>query len=140
MKNSIERLAEAIEYPDAVPAGATSYVFGVDDAEILARESGGRLVLERVLWKAGDETETTANMPYELATYAAGRILREEATLAWDPTRDAAILWQGVPASLPSDKLLRFFEVFTASCDWWMDRVNGTVESAPKFPEMVILP
>ena len=140
MKSSIERLAEAIGYPEAVPVGATAFTFAVDETEITARESGGRLLLERVLWQAAEGDELASRIPGELARYAAGRVLREEATVAWDPRRDAAILWQDIPASAPEDRLRRFFEVFTASCDWWADRLKEILTPEPTFPEMVIRP
>lgn len=141
MKTAVERLAEAIGYPEAVPGGARSFTFAVDGAEIAARESGGRLLLERLLWQAADgDDETSARIPATLARYAAGRILREEATLAWDPNREAAILWQDVPASATDERLRLLFEVFTASCDWWAERVKEALTPEPVFPEMVIMP
>ena len=141
MKTAVERLAEAIGYPEAVPGGALSFAFAVDGAEITARETGGRLVLERLLWRATDgDDETALRLPATLARYAAGRILREEATLAWDPNREAAILWQDVPASAPTERLRLLFEVFTASCDWWAERVTEALTPEPVFPEMVIMP
>lgn len=141
MSNSIERLATVIEYPEAVPSGALSFPFAVDDGEVTARETGGRLVLSRVLWRAAEATDAlSARLPVDLAGFAAGRILREEAVLAWDPKEEAVILWQDVSASLPDDKLRRFFEVFLTSCDWWMDRVRGASEEEPHFPEMMIMP
>ena len=141
MKTAVERLAEAIGYPETVPGGAMSFAFTVDGTEIAARETGGRLLLERRLWQAteGDD-ETALRLPATLARYAAGRILREEATLAWDPNREAAVLWQDVPASAPAERLRRFFEVFTASCDWWAERVTEALAPEPVFPEMVIMP
>ena len=141
MKTAVERLAEAIGYPETVPGGALSFTFTVDGTEIAARESGGRLLLERCLWQTADgDDETALRLPATLARYAAGRILREEATLAWDPNRDAAILWQDIPAAAPAERLRRFFEVFTASCDWWAERVKETLTPEPAFPEMVIMP
>ena len=141
MKTAVERLAEAIGYPEAVPGGAVSFAFAVDGAEIAARESGGRLVLERSLWTMADgDDETAEQIPATLARYAAGRVLREEATLAWDPNREAAILWQDVPASAPTERLRLFFEVFASSCDWWAERVKEALTPEPAFPEMVIMP
>ena len=141
MKTAVERLAEAIGYPEAVPGGAMSFAFTVDGAEVAARESGGRLLLERLLWQATDgDDETAARLPASLARYAAGRVLREEATLAWDPNREAAILWQDIPASAPDERLRRLFEVFAASCDWWAERVKEVETPEPVFPEMVIMP
>lgn len=141
MKTAVERLAEAVGYPEAVPGGAMSFTFTVDGAEIAAREAGGRLQLERCLWQAAEEDDETAlRLPATLARYAAGRVLREEATLAWDPNRDAAVLWQDIPASAPVERLRRFFEVFAASCDWWAERVKEALSPEPVFPEMVIMP
>ena len=141
MKTSVERLAEAIGYPEAVPGGAMSFAFTVDGAEVAVRESGGRLLLERRLWQTTDgDDETAVRIPATLARYAAGRVLREEATLAWDPNREAAILWQDIPASAPDERLRRLFEVFTASCDWWAERVKEALTPEPVFPEMVIMP
>ena len=140
MNSAIGRLAEAIGYPETVPDGMSAFVFAVDGSEIAARESRGRLVLERCLWEPSDDDEIAARVPAMLARYAAGRILREEATLAWDPARAAAILWQDIPASAPNDRLRRFFEVFAASCDWWDDRVKEMLTPEPVFPEMVIRP
>ena len=140
MKTAVERLATVIGYPETVPAGALTFSFAVDGAEIAARESGGRLRLERVLWQATEGDEASERILPELAGYAAGRILREEAVLAWDPEREAAFLWQDIPASRPTETLLRFFEVFTASCDWWAERVSELLTPEPVFPEMVIRP
>jgi len=141
MTTTIERLAAAIGYPEPVPPGALSFAMAVDDGEVLARETGGRLILSRVLWRASEATDDfSSRLPVELAGFAAGRILREEAVLAWDPQEEAVILWQEAPTSLPEDRLRRFFEVFATSCDWWCDRVRGTGEAEANFPEMRILP
>ena len=53
---------------------------------------------------------------------------------------EAAILWQDVPASASDERLRLFFEVFTASCDWWAERVKEALTPEPVFPEMVIMP
>ena len=129
---AIERLAGAIGYPDAVPAGATEFVLKVDGAEMRAHEEGGRLILEQALEAADDQV-------VQLAEYAAGRILREEAVLAWDPTKGTPILWQGIAATATDDQLKRFFEVFAASCDWWRARTEAAPESV-SIPTMMIRP
>jgi len=141
MRTSINRLAEVMGYPDAVPDGALSYVFSVDGGDVLARESVGRIVLSRVLWRAADAVDAfDERLPVDLAGYAAGRILREEAVLAWDPQEEAIFLWQDAPISLSDERLRRLFEVFMTSCDWWLDRVKGASAGVPRFPEMMILP
>ena len=57
-----------------------------------------------------------------LAAYAAGRMLREEATLAFG--NGNVFLWQDAPADADDRTLLRLFESFTDSCDWWRARVE----------------
>lgn len=139
--SAIASLAAAIEYPESVPTDATTFTFTADGRDIVVREAGGRVVLEYVLWREPVERdELTDRVPCELASYAAGRVLREEAALAWDPTRLAAILWQDAPASFPPEKLKRLFEVFAVSCDWWAARLEESTAPAEIFPEMMIRP
>lgn len=136
---AIERLAQAIEYPDEIPADSVDYSFSADDLEIRAQEANGRLTLSGTVFVpprdgSGDETLV------KLADYAAGRILREEAVLAWDPSGGAAMLWQEFPADARTEDLRRFFEVFMASLDWWRDRAENEGEMKPQLPEFVIRP
>lgn len=131
--SAIESLARAIGYPDDVSSGDASYSFLVDGGRIEAREESGRLVLVRVLASAGD-VDLAA-----FASYAAGRVLREEAVLAYDPSTDDVLLWQDAPMASDDVFLRRFFEVFTASCDWWLARVQSAREVS-SIPEMMIRP
>lgn len=141
MKCAVSRLADAIDYPETVPDEAMAFDFEVDGEKVSAREVHGRLILERTLWTGNpDEATDFDRIPRELAVFAAGRILREEAVLAWDPQSFRAFLWQDVSSSLPDVKFRRFFEVFMASCDWWSDRVADLTKEAPVFPEMFIRP
>jgi len=131
---AIERLAEAIGYPERASAGAASFTFQVDGCEILASEAGGALRLVCRL------TDDAAQFP-RLAEYAAGRMLREDATLACD--QSGAFLWQETSAAGDAQALQRLFETFCDSCDWWLARVLsnndvGGVEQSPD--EMRILP
>lgn len=130
---TIESLARAIGYPDEVSSGLEFFPLHVDGGRIEAREENGRLVLSRVLASAGD-VDLAA-----LASYAVGRLLREEAVLAYDPATDEVLLWQDVPTTSDPVLLRRFFEVFTASCDWWLARVQGAREIS-SIPEMMIRP
>jgi len=115
-ERTIERLAKAIGYPDGIPDGVVSFTFRVDGAEIAADEKGGRIVLSSALSGDGSELPT-------LAAWAAGRMLREDATLAYGG--GAAFLWQDAPADADSRALLRLFESFADSCDWWRARIAG---------------
>jgi len=133
VEGAVVALAKAIAYPEEIPAETVSFAFSVDDAHITAVEEGGRLVLTREL-AAADEIDLA-----QFAQYAAGRLLKEEAVLSYDPQADRIILWQDMPAASEAELLKRFFEVFTASCDWWQARVRGS-ERASSIPDMMIRP
>ena len=137
MKTAIERLIDAIGYPDRAPDGASSFVLRVDGAEIAAEVSDGRVVLSYAL--TGDDSHLPT-----LASYAAGRMLREDAALAHgggaaDGGR-GAFLWQSAPSDSDAHGLLRLFETFMDSCDWWRARVEalaGREEALP--PETMMI-
>ena len=113
---------------------------------MLAEERGGQLRL--ALPRSDDE-----NLFPKFAAYAAGRMLREAATLAVgelpaDPNPAASqpsgsqtlFLWQDVPASAGGHALARLFETFMDSCDWWRARVeeqNGNEERTT--PELFMI-
>ena len=131
-KTAIERLAEAIGYPDRVPEGALAATLRVDGAEISAAVTGERIILSQRL------TEEADRLP-ALAGYAAGRMLKEEAVLAYGD--GAAFLWQDASARASDQALVRLFESFMDSCDWWRARIEGTREKErAEFPEMMIRP
>ena len=134
-RTAIERLAEAIGYPDKIPEGAVVATLRVDDAEVSAAVAGDRLVLSQRL------TGDAGNLP-ALAGFAAGRMLREEAVLAYGD--GAAFLWQDAPANAGEQALVRLFESFMDSCDWWRERVaerrdEGAAAGVP-LAEMMIRP
>lgn len=131
-RTAIERLAEAIGYPDRIPEGAPTATLRVDDAEVSASVVGDRLVLSQQL------TDDAGKLP-TLAGYAAGRMLREEAVLTYGD--GAAFLWQDVSADAGGPELVRLFESFMDSCDWWRARVESPrAEEKAEFPEMMIRP
>ena len=130
---AIERLAKAIGYPDRVPDGVVSFVFRVDGAEIAAAEMDGRLVLSRLL-------SDDASLLPTLATYAAGRMLKEEAVLSYGDGR--AFIWQEASADADAHGLTRLFETFMDSCDWWwarIDALRGSGTSEASMPETVMI-
>ena len=106
---------ETVGYPDRAPEGSVSFALRVDGREVLADEREGRIVLSSVL--TADESQ----LP-QLAKYAAGRMLREDAVLAWG---GKAFLWQDAPANADSGAMARLFECFMDSCDWWRERVDA---------------
>ena len=146
MKNAIERLIEAIGYPERTPDGALSFTLQVDGADVLAEERGGRLRLSLAL-------SNDKSLFPKFAAYAAGRMLREEATLTvgelaarTDPSSAQSsngptlFLWQDVSAAANDHALARLFETFMDSCDWWRARVEeqtGNEERAT--PELFMI-
>lgn len=136
MATALERFVQVLGYPGGVPAGARTFTLVVDGGEIEAEERDGRFILTKALRTAeeGESPDLAA-----LAGYAAGRMLKEEAVLAWDAVREAPILWQDVAAGADAAQLRRFFEVFTASCDWWEARVRE-MRDHQRVPEMMIVP
>ena len=147
MKAAIERLAKAVGYPEKVPEGALSFTFRVDGAEIHAEEAEGRIVLSRTL------SDDASILPM-LAQYAAGRMLREDATLSYGlpdlsdsvsrraEIRPSSFLWQDAPSDANADALRRAFETFLDSCDWWRARVDallGGEAAGPDGGEMMMI-
>ena len=139
MKSATNRLLDAIGYPERVRDGVAAFTLQVDGGEIDALEANGAL---RLVCRLTDEPE---RLP-ALAEYAAGRLLREDAALAFgspgDRAQDCAFLWQEVSAAADAHDLRRFFESFCDSCDWWRARLQESVgaEAEPALHEMRILP
>lgn len=133
--NARERLLKAIDYPEANLSDARSFTMMVDGGEMRLSEQDGRLMLMKVLRRPdGAAVDLSA-----LAGYAAGRMLKEDAVLAWDPAEESPILWQDVSSAASDVVLRRFFEVFATSCEWWTARL-GEAQAADRIPEMMILP
>ena len=130
-----ERFAAAIGYPtdELSPEGGILPLV-VDGGKMEVRESEGRLVLTRTLGTFDDASLL------RLAGYAAGRMLKEDAVLSWEPESDGVMLWQDVSADASDGQLRRVFEVFCASCDWWLARVGEESVTGERVPEMMIRP
>lgn len=133
---AIQRLIEAIGYPDRVPDGdATSCTLRVDDGEVRVEVEEDRLMLKRVITSDGEAIA-------RLAGYVPGRMLRENAVLAVEREGSAAtaFLWQETAASDGALALRRFFETFLDAWDWWHARVDEEVAATPVFPDVMIRP
>lgn len=129
----IGKLAKVIGYPEAVPDGATIFIFNVDGGECIAEMIGSRLILKR---KLDIEDE---DLP-RFAEFAAGRMLREEAVFSWDDHDECAILWQEIPSNADANSMELAFADFADSCDWWLQRV-GEIHAPPSvFPDIMIRP
>ncbi len=134
--SALDRLAEAISYPaEEHRLGGTQAVFAADGLSVSVTEGAGRL---RFCYALGPTTEAGFSA---LARYATGRLLREEAVLAWDPRNKQLLLWQEVSSGVSNEDLARNFELFLASCDWWVARMDELAKADGKPPaELVILP
>ena len=133
VKTAVEKLVAAIGYPERMSGGGGSAVLRVDGMEIVAEETDRRIRLSYVL------TDDEALLP-TLAAYAAGRMLKEEAVLSYGDGR--AFLWQEAPADADARAMLRLFETFMDSCDWWRERVDalrGNAEVATAVPETMMI-
>ena len=131
-RNAADRLLVAIGYPERIPNTDAPFTLRVDGREVLVEMSAGRIVLSVAL--TDDESMIPA-----LAAYAAGRMLREEATLAFG--NGNVFLWQDAPADADDRALVRLFESFSDSCDWWLARVEERGKGeAVEISESVIRP
>ena len=131
----LEHFLKSVGYPDRVTEGSSSFTMRVDGMEVVAKEASGRIVLS---YSLSDDSSIVPT----LCSYAAGRILREDAVLTCD--KSSAFLWQDAPASSSDREMVRLFETFVDSCDWWRERVDAlrggvTASSAPD-DAMVIRP
>ena len=131
-RNAADRLLSAIGYPERIPNTDGLFTLRVDGKEVFVEQSAGRIVLSAVLTEDGSMLPT-------LAAYAAGRMLREEATLAFG--NGTIFLWQDASADADDRALVRLFESFIDSCDWWRARVEERGKSdAVEISEAVIRP
>ena len=129
----VERLLVAIGYPERMSGDSSMFKLRVDGVEVVAEVMDGRLVLSHAL--SDDDTI----LP-KLASYAAGRMLAENATLAYGDGR--AILWQDASVNADAHTLRRLFETFMDSCDWWRARVDalrGDAADAESVPETMMI-
>ena len=132
MINLVQRLSELIGYPERVAAGAVSFAFLVDGEVVEARQNGGALLL---VWRFPE------NAPVQrLAELAPGRILREEAVLAWDAPSKRAILWQVSAKGADDRSLVATFQEFLDSRDWWMNAVGELTAPKPTLADLIIRP
>ena len=141
LKTSVERLLAAIGYPERMSDGFAAFTLRVDGAEVFAEEMNGRLVLSYAL------TDDESLLP-TLATYATGRMLKEDALLAYGThqtvksSNNQTFLWQDAPADADAHGLLRLFETFMDSCDWWrarIDSLRGNGAAEPPVPEAMMI-
>lgn len=111
-----------------------SFSILVDGGTVELSTDGGRIIFSRTL------AATATDLP-RLASFAPGRMLREEATLSAGPkTGDAAFLWQDIAADASASAMQRAFESFCDSCDWWKERTEDFSEPQSEIPPLMIRP
>lgn len=131
MKSITENFVSAIGYPeDEVLREGDGLSLVVDDREIRLRERNSMIVLEHRLGSESVE---------KLAEYAAGRLMKEEAYLAFDGESGEAVLREELPGNALPTTMRKVFELFTASVDWWSARA-AELKSQERIPEMMIRP
>lgn len=114
---AIDALLDAIGYPDRESGGGDSFMLRVDGIEVEASSRGGRVMLSHKLADGPEKSPL-------FAAYAAGRMLREDAVLAY--IDGSLTLWQDAPDNAGPHGLARLFETFMDSCDWWRERTGET--------------
>ncbi len=129
----LNRFANLIGYPEEVPSGAAAFVFRVDDLLLQASVLGSSVVLRCVLGCSEASVVT-------FAEYAAGRFLREDATLAWDATEGVLYVWCGFDVNGHVDVLKDSFAAFVDACEWWQARVAEVDAPVSAFPDILIRP
>ena len=106
--NPIASLAIAVGYPEKVADDIGVFTFSVDGEEIVAQSLSSRLILKRYLDVPFDNLSV-------FASYAAGRMLREDAVLAWDDRAERAFLWREIPEKAAAAEMKAAFEDFADS-------------------------
>ncbi len=132
-RSPLERLADAIQYPEEIPQASDGFIFHVDDLYLHASAVGQQVVL-RCMLACPEEAVVT------FAQYAAGRFLREAATLAWDAREGAMYLWQRFDTAAEDDTLRQDFEAFADACEWWLARTREVDTPVSVFPDILIRP
>lgn len=132
-EKAIEKLLEAISYPDRAGVEGARAVLTIDEDEVFV-EVRDRFLRFMATLDIGDSELV------EFAAYVPGRIYKDAATLAvGDDGR--AFLWQDVPAASDERTLRQTFEAFLASCDWWRERIDaGRTDSEVRFQDVLIRP
>lgn len=129
------KFLSAIGYPlEEVEGQIGTIKLIVDGFELRLSEVRGALILSYTLGKLS-ETDGL-----KVASFAAGRMLKEEAVVAYDPGTEELILWQKVA---PNSGAKIAFELFMTSCEWWKSAIGaeiskGTERKADEF--MRIMP
>jgi hypothetical protein len=131
--SAVSRFAIAVGYPEKVSDEVDVFTFRVDGEDFVAESLSPWLILKRYLDVSFDGLAV-------FASYAAGRMLREEAVLAWDERAGRAFLWREIPEEADASVMRGAFEEFADSCDWWAQRAAEIGAPKSVFPDIMIRP
>lgn len=114
MNSSIERFLNTIGYPiEEIERTEGPVSLLVDEMTVKVIENRGDLVLR---FSLGSIEEVNAA---EILGFAAGRVLKEAAVVAFDPESEEIFIWSKIAANASDAKMTKVFEEFMTSCEWW---------------------
>lgn len=125
MNSSIERFVKTIGYPiEEIERTEGPVSLLVDEMTIRVDIAKVGMVMRYVL---GRTDEVNAAL---ILGYAAGRILKEDAVVAYDPENDEIFLWSKIAANASEAKMTKVFEEFMTSCEWWRTALGAESANA----------
>ncbi len=137
-----EKFMRIVRYPEAEasPDGRTTLVF--DGQPVLFHEERGVLTLQMELPPLPDEADKRHETLLNLASYAMGRSLKDDAVLSYDTAKKTLLLWQTLKGVIDDETLVSTVETFLATGEWWRQRLQGpqAVQSAPPPHTMFFRP
>ena len=137
-----EKIMRLVRYPqaEASPDGRTTLVF--DGQPVLFQEERGALTLQMELPPLPDEADKRHETLLNLASYAMGRSLKDNAVLSYDTAKKTLLLWQMLKGVIDDETLVSTVETFLATGEWWRQRLQGqqAVQSAPPPHTMFFRP
>lgn len=137
-----EKFMRIVRYPEAEasPDGRTTLVF--DGQPVLFHEERGALTLQMELPPLSDEADKRHETLLNLASYAMGRSLKDDAILSYDTAKKTLLLWQTLKGVIDDETLVSTVETFLAAGEWWRQRLQGpqAAQSAPPPHAMFFRP
>ena len=137
-----EKFMRIVRYPEAEasPDGRTTLVF--DGQSVLFHEERGALTLQMELPPLPDEADKRHETLLNLASYAMGRSLKDDAILSYDTAKKTLLLWQTLRGVIDDEALVSTVETFLATGEWWRQRLQGpqASQSAPSPHTMFFRP
>lgn len=110
----------------AVPRGADGITVWVDEVPVHFFHCRGRVVMVSPLHTLKKEDEEATALFHLVAMAAAGRMIQDDATVAWEASSRSLILW----APAVSEHFVEAFEAFLNARAWWLTRVATAIPLA----------